>query len=99
MVEMVDQTKSHIVCVSALPPSAVAHARYLCKRIHARYPDIDMIVGLWTIKGDLRKAKDRIACSDTVHLVTNLDQAQHEIDQMAQSHVVTQTGDQPVTAQ
>jgi hypothetical protein len=98
MVQMVDQSKAHIVCVSAMPPSAVAHARYLCKRIHTRFPAIDMLVGLWTVKADLRKAKDRIACSDTVHLVTNLDQAQHEIDQLAQSHVVTQTTDQPVTA-
>ena len=99
MVEMVERTRAHIVCVSAMPPSAVAHARYLCKRIHARYPDIDMVVGLWTAKGDIKKAKDRIACAGSVTLVTTLAQAEHEIDQMARAHTVSQTaGEQPVAA-
>lgn len=95
MVQMVEQTKAQIVCVSAMPPSAVAHARYLCKRAHARYPDIDMVVGLWTARGDLEKAKDRIACSHTVFLVTTLDRAQHEIDQMARAHVIPSAGGTP----
>lgn len=97
MVDMVERTKAHIVCVSAMPPAAVAHARYLCKRIHGRFPDMDMLVGLWTFKSDIRKAKSRIACSDTVHLVTTLDQAQDEIDQLAHSHIVDR-GEQSLVA-
>jgi hypothetical protein len=93
MVEMVEQTRAQIVCVSAMPPSAVAHARYLCKRLHARYPEIDMVVGLWTAKGDIERAKHRIACAHGVFVVTTLDEAQHEIDQLARAHFIAQPGD------
>jgi predicted PurR-regulated permease PerM len=89
MVELIESRKADLVCVSAMPPAAVAHARYLCKRVHLRFPDMRMVVGLWTAKGDLRKAKLRIACAESVPVVTTLAQAEHEIDQMAQPILVT----------
>jgi hypothetical protein len=65
MVEMVKTKGANIVAVSAMPPAAVAHSRYLCKRIHLKYPDVSMIVGLWSFKGDLKKATNRITCVGT----------------------------------
>src|SRR5205085_9830845 len=35
MVELVDQCTADVVCLSATPPAAVMHARYLCKRLRA----------------------------------------------------------------
>jgi len=29
-----------VVCISALPPGGLSHARYLCKRIHAEFPSV-----------------------------------------------------------
>ena len=92
MVDMVARQSTDVVCVSAMPPSAIAHARYLCKRIHARFPEINMLVGLWLAKGDLAKAKSRIGCAETVRVVTTLAQAQHEIDQMVQPIILSRTG-------
>lgn len=91
MVEMAEQKRARIVCVSALPPAAVAHARYLCKRLHARFPDVNMIVGVWHARGDLDRIKQRIACEDTVHVVTMLARAQEQIDQLAQAPAVRDT--------
>jgi len=88
MVEMVEENKAQIVAVSAMPPAAVAHARYLCKRLHARFADVRMIVGVWHAKADPDRIKQRIACEDTVHLATLLAQAQEQIDQLAQSPAV-----------
>jgi predicted PurR-regulated permease PerM len=84
MVEQVSAHKAHLVVVSALPPAAVAHARYLCKRMHAADAEMKMIVGLWTFKGDLTKAKDRITCVANVPLVTSLTAAIDEIHQQVQ---------------
>lgn len=36
-----------IICISALPPSGLMHARYLGKRLRARYPDMMILVALW----------------------------------------------------
>src|SRR3712207_7794462 len=58
--------------------------RSLCKRLHARFPDINMVVGLWVAKGDLKKAKERIACSGTVPVVTTLGQALDQVAQLVQ---------------
>ncbi|HEY2588110.1 MAG TPA: AI-2E family transporter [Tepidisphaeraceae bacterium] len=85
MVERIETERAHMVCVSAMPPAAVAHARYLCKRIHARFPDLNMIVGVWHAKQDPDRLKDRIACDESVRLVTTLAKAQDELDQLAKS--------------
>jgi hypothetical protein len=47
-----------------------------------------MCVGLWTSKGDLSKARKRIACAENVPVVSSLAQMQHEIDQIAQPILV-----------
>jgi hypothetical protein len=91
MVDIVENHKADLVCVSAMPAGAVAHARYLCKRIHARFPDTHMVVGLWTARGDIRRAKMRIACAENVPVVTSLAQAEHEIDQLAQPILVRES--------
>jgi hypothetical protein len=84
MVEMVEEKEASLVAVSAMPPAAVAHSRYLCKRIHTRYLDIPMIVGLWSFKGDLKKATDRITCVGSVAVMTTLKEAMDQIHQQVQ---------------
>ena len=88
MVQMIEKQNVQIVCVSAMPPAAVAHARYLCKRIHARFADINMVVGVWSTRADPQKVKLRIGCTPTVQIVTTLAQAQEQIDQMARQFTV-----------
>jgi len=61
MMETVQNAKADVVCISALPPAAITHARYLCKRLHGKLPEIEMMVGLWNSGGDLKRAKERIA--------------------------------------
>jgi predicted PurR-regulated permease PerM len=85
MVERVETERAQVVCVSAMPPAAVAHARYLCKRIHARFPEMSMVVGVWHAKQDPDRLKARIACDGSVRLVTTLAKAQEQLDQLAKS--------------
>jgi predicted PurR-regulated permease PerM len=89
MLAMIEKTKADIVAVSALPPAAVSHARYLCKRINSKFAEMAMVVGLWTNRGDLKKSKDRITCGEKVQLVTTLAEAMDRIQQLAQPLIVT----------
>jgi predicted PurR-regulated permease PerM len=66
------------VCISALPPLAVMHSRYLCKRLTTRFPDLRIIVGLWNV-ADLDQAKDRIRTCGTPTVVSTFSQAVAEI--------------------
>jgi hypothetical protein len=52
-----------IALVSALPPFAVGQARSLCKRLHARFPDLVIVIGLWEFAGGVLKAQERVGAS------------------------------------
>jgi hypothetical protein len=48
--EMMDLIAGHntdAVVISALPPQAIAHARYLMKRLWSRHPELTIVLGLW----------------------------------------------------
>jgi len=61
MVERAGQRRPDAICVSAAPPAAVVHARYLGKKLKAVAPDTPVLVGLWDAQGDLTKANERLA--------------------------------------
>jgi hypothetical protein len=85
MVDLVEQRQPAVVCVSATPPAAVMHARYLCTRLRARMPKVNLVVGLWDTPGELTKAKKRIGSGAIV--VATLADAQEQIRLLVQSHL------------
>ncbi len=62
------------VCVCAMPPAATSHARYVCKRILARFADTKVVVGIWN-SPDLDRARDRIRTSGTDRVVATFGNA------------------------
>ena len=80
MLDLVEQRKVDIVCVSATPPGAMMHARYLCKHLRRRFPEVKLLVGLWDATGDLNTTRGRIGCGATV--VATLTEAQEQIRRM-----------------
>jgi len=79
LVDYVEQRKADVVCISAAPPTAVAHARRLRMRLRRRFPELKLLVGLWNAPGDLNEAKERIGFDARTHIVTTLSDAQEEI--------------------
>lgn len=77
MVDLVEQRKADVVCVSATAPGAMMHARYLCKHLRRRFKNVKLVVGLWDLQGDLTKAQQRIGCSAIV--VATMADAQEQI--------------------
>ena len=83
-VDLVEQRQADVVCISAMPPAAATQARYLHKRLCARFPQAKVIVGLWDATSDLDKAKERIGCETTTHVVGTLAAAQEKIQSLLQ---------------
>jgi hypothetical protein len=83
MVDMVEQRKPDVVCISATPPAAVMHAGHLCRHVRARFPKERLVVGLWDAQGDLTKIKQRIGCGAIV--VATLAEAQEQVRLLIQS--------------
>ncbi|HTK73677.1 MAG TPA: AI-2E family transporter [Gemmataceae bacterium] len=48
----IEQAEPDVLCIVALPPGGLAHARYLCKRLRMRFPDLKIVVGRWGLLAD-----------------------------------------------
>ena len=84
MLDRVEEAQPNMVCISATPPAAVIHARYLCKKLHPRFPGIPIVVALWDAQGDMQKASDRLTSVGASTVVGNSAQAVEEIARLRQ---------------
>jgi hypothetical protein len=57
-----------------LPPSTIAHARYLHKRLSARLPELPVIIALWAARVDPEQVAQRFG-GRNVEVVTTLEEA------------------------
>jgi predicted PurR-regulated permease PerM len=89
MMDLIDGQKADAVVISALPPQAAAHARYLVKRLLSCHPDLTVVLGLWM---DFRAGTDSRASIDSAKPVTRLKQALEQMEQM--SHLMLIKADQ-----
>jgi predicted PurR-regulated permease PerM/methanogenic corrinoid protein MtbC1 len=87
-VEIVEKKGVQVVIVSALPPGATTHARYIVKRLRGRFPELKVIVGLWTNFGSLERAKQRLESAGTSLVVGSLEKAAEELRQVVQPLMV-----------
>jgi predicted PurR-regulated permease PerM/methylmalonyl-CoA mutase cobalamin-binding subunit len=87
--ELVERKGVQVVIISALPPAAVTHARYLVKRLRSRFPDLKIIVGLWTMTGSLERATERLTSAGTSQVVPTIEQAAEQLRQTVQPLLVT----------
>ena len=84
MLEHVSRGGYNIACVSALPPFAVGQARSLCKRLHARFPELKIVVGLWGFAGGVPKAQERVGSSCTDAVATTLSEGLLQIRRLSE---------------
>jgi AI-2E family transporter len=75
MIERVTAESIAIVCISALPPLAATHARFLCKRLRPSFPRLKLIVGIWQTGGLTTKTQERLTAIGIDKLVTTLREA------------------------
>jgi methylmalonyl-CoA mutase cobalamin-binding subunit len=85
MVMQVSEQAVTVVCVSALPPLAATHARYIGKRLRPRYPNLKIVVGLWQTTGRTKKAHERMLAAGIDQFVTTLAEATQQLSQLVAS--------------
>jgi hypothetical protein len=76
--EMVAEVTEHLpaaICVSALPPFAATHARYLCKRLVPAIGNTPIIAGLWQPAGEITKAEKLLAETGVTQRVSSVSEA------------------------
>jgi predicted PurR-regulated permease PerM len=68
-----------VVCIAALAPGGLAQARYLCKRLRNRFPDLKIIVGRWGVRDESADAQRSLLSGGADRVATSLLQARDEI--------------------
>jgi predicted PurR-regulated permease PerM len=74
MLAEVARTQPEIVCLSALPPYAISHARGIYRRLRAQQPNAKIIIGLWNYTEDPVKAATEISGGEQNMICTTLGQ-------------------------
>jgi predicted PurR-regulated permease PerM len=95
--DLIEKKEVQVVFISALPPAAVTHARYLVKRIRSRFPDVKIVVGLWTTEGSLERPKRRLELAGATATVGSLESAVEQLRQTVAPLLITQTEKAKVT--
>lgn len=80
--EDIGQEKVETICVSTLPPLAILHAQYLCRRLRSRFPNLKLVAGLWTIDPQEGNLQKRLATIPADGVVTSLTGAVEQIEAM-----------------
>ncbi len=80
MLAQVAELRPRIVCISALPPFAVNHARALYTKLRAQSPDMHIVVCLWQLEGDAQKAAMRLNLTSSHGFFTTLPQVLQHIE-------------------
>jgi predicted PurR-regulated permease PerM len=79
MLSQVAELNPAVVCISALPPFAISHARVLYAKLRAHSPDLHIMVCLWHFEGDIQKAVKELKLAPNHSCFTTLPQALRNI--------------------
>ena len=71
-----------IICISALAPAAMTHARILYRRIKKRYPSKPLVICLWTSKLASQDAHKRLGCGPEDRVATSLQELSQRLTEM-----------------
>jgi predicted PurR-regulated permease PerM len=82
-IEQIEAKACKVVCISAVPPHAAAHAGHLCKRLKGRFPDLRVVVALWASERS-DKLEARLHDSGVDHVVTRLPEAIAKLRELQQ---------------
>jgi len=72
MMQFVAESNPDFICVSALPPFAIDHARSLYSRLRVKFPNLPIAICLWHFEGDRGKAIARLKLAGNHGLLLTL---------------------------
>jgi hypothetical protein len=84
VLSLVEKERPAVLCIAALPPGGLAHARYLCLRLRARFPVLKIVVGRWGVNGNPEKSHERLQSAGADQIATTLEETRNQMLQLIQ---------------
>lgn len=78
-VEFIAGSETHVVVISAVPPSSLIQVRYLYRRIRRLHPKVAIVIGLWNDPGEPASLRRRVSPDSGARVVTTLTGAVEQI--------------------
>lgn len=75
----VEEEKAALVFIAILPPGGLVQARYLCKRLRKRFPDLPLVVGYWGTARNFDRLLVKFRASGASYVTTSLLQSRTQI--------------------
>lgn len=75
----VEQEKAALVFIAILPPGGLVQARYLCKRLRKRFPDLPLVVGYWGTARNFDRLLVKLRAAGANYVTTSLLQSRSQI--------------------
>ncbi len=75
ILEQVATLQPAAVCICAVPPGSIVHARVLCKRLRSRCESLPIVVGIWQPEQDIQQLRLAFGTDSTDHIVSTVDAA------------------------
>ena len=72
LIALLEEAQVDAVCLSVVAPSTVIHARYLCLKIRAAFPQMKIVIGLWGTTENVNEAARRLRDSGANEVITSL---------------------------
>jgi predicted PurR-regulated permease PerM len=85
MVALVQQERPALVFIAALAPSGLTQARYLCRRLRAGFPSLQIVVGRWGRRRDPTRARQALLAAGADRVVATLAEARRQLAPLSRS--------------
>jgi len=69
---LVEERRPALVCIGSVAPSGVSHTRHLCKRLRARCPDLNLVVGRFGLHDESVDEQQQLVEAGADHVATTM---------------------------
>ncbi|MFL6499648.1 MAG: AI-2E family transporter, partial [Candidatus Udaeobacter sp.] len=83
--ELIDravQLQPECICVSVVPPTSIAQARHLASAIRDRLKNVTILVGVWSVRFDAEKLRERLRGAHVSDVAVSLEEAVQRVYKM-----------------
>ena len=94
----IERERPALLVIAILPPGGLPQARYLCRRLRRRFPDLKILVGFWGRSRDFDQLLVRFRKAGASYVLTSIEQTRAQISAMLPKPPVTEpAADTPST--
>jgi predicted PurR-regulated permease PerM len=90
ILQEVEQKAPALLCVGFIPPGGLSASRHLSKLLHARLPELIIVVGHWGLHEKVEHDREALLAAGATHVAATLIETRDQIAQSMHPHVKLQ---------